>query len=192
MNNTAAQSQPQTATDADYPPEAALTAGEHNLGNTHALLSLLEYGDYECPACIRAEAPTQRLIEVGGSRMSFSFRHFPWVTLHSHALLAAEAAEAAAAQGKFWQMHHLLFAQRHGLGMPALTRYAKSIELDMIRFKAEMADRVYTQRIQEHLLAGEDSGVTKTPSYFLNGHQIDVSHGFEKLEDAVHAALTTH
>jgi len=191
VNNPVAHARSDYAEGIEH-PEAALAASEHSLGDIHARLSLLEYGDYECPACIRAEATTQRLIEAGGSRMRFIFRHYPWVELHSHALLAAEAAEAAAAQGEFWPMHHLLFTQSHGLALPALTRYAESIELDMIRFNADMADRVYTQRVQEHLLAGEQSGLKKTPCYFLNGHPIDVSGGLDKLEEAVHAALAGH
>jgi len=169
--------------------DKALAASEHSIGDIHARLTLLEYGDYECPACIRDEAQTQRLIEASGSSMCFIFRHYPWVELHSHAMLAAEAAEAAAAQGKFWPMHHLLFTQSHGLALPALKHYAESIELDMIRFNADMADRIYTQRVQEHLLAGERSGLKETPCYFLNGHSIDVSNGLDKLEDAVHAVL---
>ncbi len=122
--------------------------------------------------------------------MRFIFRHYLWVELHPNAQLAAEAAEAAAAQGKFWPMHHLLFKQSHGLALLALTRYAESIDLDMIRFKAEMADRMYTQRVQEHRRAGEQSGLKKTPCYFLNGNRVDVSGGVGQLEEAVQAALS--
>ncbi len=172
-------------------PEAALAAAEHVLGDAHASLTLIEYGDYECPACIRAEPLTQHLVEAFGKRMRFVFRHFPLMKVHLRAELAAEAAEAAAAQGKFWAMHHLLFSQPHHLALPALTAHAKSIGLDMIRFHAEMADRIYTQRIQEHRRAGEYCGVRATPAFFLNGRPVDVSFGFERLEDAIHVALRT-
>jgi protein-disulfide isomerase len=117
------------------------------------------------------------------------FRHFPLVEIHPHAELAAEAAEAAAAQGRFWPMHHLLFAQAHHLTPAALVGYAQSLGLDMNRFKAELADHIYTQRIQEHRRAGERSGLRATPTVFLDGKAVDVSFGFEKLESAVQAAL---
>jgi protein-disulfide isomerase len=171
------------------PPEAALAAADHVLGDAHAKLTLLEYGDYECPACIQAEPLTRHLVESLGNRLRFVFRHFPLVEVHPHAELAAEAAEAAAAQGRFWPMHHLLFTQTHHLALPALTGYAQAIGLDMVRFSAEMADRIYTQRVQEHRRAGQESGLRATPAFFLKGQAVDVSFGFEKLEEAVHAAL---
>ena len=170
-------------------PDVALAAADHMLGDLHAGLTLLEYGDYECPACIRAEPPTQQLVETFGKRLRFIFRHFPLVEVHPQAELAAEAAEAAAAQGKFWAMHHRLFSQPHQLTRAALATHAQSIGLDMNRFNAEMADRIYTQRIQAHRRAGEHSGVRTTPTYFLNGTVVAVSFGFEQLEEAIHAAL---
>ena len=109
--------------------------------------------------------------------------------VHPYAEAAAEAAEAAAAQGEFWAMHRLLFAQAHHLTPSALAGYAEAIGLDMTRFKAEMADHIYTQRVQEHRRAGERSGLRATPAIFLNGRPVDVSHGFDRLEAAVQAAL---
>ncbi len=169
--------------------EAALSADEHQLGRADATVTLVEYGDYECPSCIQAEPLMRHLLENTGGRLRFVFRHYPLVEVHPHAELAAEAAEAAAGQGKFWPMHHLLFAQEHHLEMPALTGYAQAIGLDMNRFKAEMADRIYTQRVQEHRRAGERRGLRATPSFFLNGEPIDVSFGFERVSQAVHGAL---
>ena len=172
-------------------PDTALAAADHALGDTHAGLTLLEYGDYECPACIQAEPLTQHLVEAFGKRLCFVFRHFPQLEVHPHAELAAEAAEAAAAQGRFWPMHHLLFRQPHQLTMASLATHAQSIGLDMNRYNAEMADRIYTQRVQEHRRAGERSGVRATPAFYLNGTLVDVSFGFEKLEEAIHTALHT-
>jgi protein-disulfide isomerase len=168
----------------------ALSGAEHSTGNAHAELTLLEYGDYECPACIQAEPATQHLMQTFGSRMRFIFRHCPMVEVHPHAELAADAAEAAAAQGQFWPMHHLLFTQPQHLKLPALTAYAQSIGLDMLRFKAEMADHIYTQRVQEHRRAAELSHIRATPAFFLNGEQVDVSFGLDKLEAAVLLALS--
>jgi protein-disulfide isomerase len=170
--------------------EAALAAADHVLGDEFATLTLVEYGDYECPFCVRAEPLTQQLIETSGTGLRFVFRHFPLVEMHPHAELAAEAAEAAAAQGQFWAMHHKLFTQTHHLSLPGLTACAESIGLDMNRFKGEMADRIYTQRVQEHRRAAVQSGVRTTPTYFLNGKVVDVSAGFDRLDQAVHAALT--
>jgi len=171
--------------------EAAWAAADHTLGDTHAGLTLLEYGDYECPACIQAAPLTKHLVEAFGKRLCFVYRHYPLIEVHPHAELAAEAAEAAAAQGQFWAMHRLLFSQPHHMALTALAAHAQSIGLDVIRFKAEMADRIYTQRVQEHRRAGEKSGIRATPSFFLNGTPVDVSFGLEKLEEAVHLALHT-
>ena len=171
------------------PSDPGLAAADHLRGNPQAGLTLLEYGDYECPSCIQAEPLTRHLVETFGKRLCFVFRHFPLMEVHPHAELAAEAAEAAAAQGQFWLMHHLLFTQTHHLALPALRGYAESISLDMIHFNAEMADRIYTQRVQQHRRAGERSGLRNTPAFFLNGTLVDVSFGLEKLEGAVHAAL---
>lgn len=175
--------------DAPAGPVVALTLADHSQGGEHTTVTLLEYGDYECPYCVRAEPLTRKLIEASGPRLRFVFRHLPLMELHAHAELAAEAAEAAAAQGQFWAMHHQLFTQGHHLALPVLTHCAESIGLDMIRFNAEMADRIYTQRVHEHRQAAEADDVHTTPSYLLNGQRIDVSHGFGPLEQAVAAAL---
>jgi len=169
--------------------EAGLTAADHMLGDADANLTLVEYGDYECTASHQAAPLTQHLVDSFGKRLRFIYRHFPLMEVHPHAELAAEAAEAAAAQGEFWAMHRLLFSHPQQLSLPALTAHAQSIGLDMNRFNGEMADRIYTQRIQEHRRAGERSGVHATPSFFLNGKPVDVSFGFDKLNEAIHAAL---
>jgi protein-disulfide isomerase len=180
-------------TDAAIPatPDTALAAADHVLGDKHARLTLLEYGDYECRACIRAEPMVRRLVETWHGQLCLVFRHFPLMEVHRSAELAAEAAEAAAAQGHFWPMHHLLFAQAHHLTSAALSGYAQSLGLDMIRFNAEMADRIYTQRIQEHRRAGAQSDLQATPAFFLNGRAVDISGGLDTLEAAVNAALST-
>ncbi|WP_295950750.1 thioredoxin domain-containing protein [Rhodoferax sp.] len=170
-------------------PDAGLSAADHVLGPPEARLTLVEYGDYECPACIQAEPLVRHLVDTEGHRLRFVFRHYPLVEVHPHAELAAEAAEAAAAQGKFWPMHHLLFAQRQHLDAAALAGYAETVGLDMLRYHGEMNDRIYTQRVQEHRRAGDRSGLRATPTFFLNDAVVDVSFGFEKLTEAVHTAL---
>jgi protein-disulfide isomerase len=157
-------------------PIIALTGADHSQGNSDAAITLVEYGDYECPACIQAEPLTQHLLETFGKRLRFVYRHYPLMEVHPHAELAAEAAEAAAAQGQFWAMHHLLFSSgvlhANHLKLPALTGYARAIGLDMHRFNGEMADRIYTQRVQEHRRAAVHSGIKTTPAFFLNGRVI--------------------
>ena len=170
-------------------PDTGLSSADHILGNPEALLTLVEYGDYECPACIRAEPLVRQLVDTEGHRLLFVFRHFPLVEVHPHAELAAEAAETAAAQGKFWPMHYLLFAQKQQLDTAALAGYAESIGLDMLRYHGEMNDRIYTQRVQEHRRAGDRSGLRTTPTFFLNDVVVDVSAGFDTLTEAVHAAF---
>lgn len=170
-------------------PESGLSAADHVLGHPDAQLTLVEYGDYECPASIHAEPHVRRLIETAGQRLRFVFRHYPMVELHPCSELAAEAAEAAAAQGKFWPMHHQLFDQKQLLAPAALAGYAESIGMDMLRYHGEMNDRIYTQRVQEHRRAGDRSGVRTVPTFFLNDAVVDVSLGIEKLTEAVHAAL---
>ena len=178
-----------TIEQSDAMTEAALTAADHSVGDAHASVTLLEYGDYSNPACILADPVTQHLIETFGERLRFVFRHFPLVEVHQHAGLAAQAAEAAAAQGKFWEMHQLLFSQQQQLNPATLVTYAQSIGLDMLRFNAEMADRIYRQRVQEHRRAGELCGVRSTPSFFLNGTPVDISLGLEKLDEAIRGAF---
>ena len=165
-----------------------LLASDHSTGSARAGLLLLEYGDYECPSCSEAEPVTRHLIEAFGGHLKFVYRHFP-LAEHHHAELAAEAAEAAAAQDKFWPMHHLLFTHSRHLEPHALTRYAEMAGLDMQRFGTAMTARTYRQRVQEHRLSGEQIGLHGSPSFFLNGKVVDVSFGLEHLEHAVRAAL---
>lgn len=174
-----------TPTSAVQDHEAGLTAADHMLGLEDAPFTLLEYGGYECPACAQAEPMTRHLVEAFGPQLCFVFRHLPLLELHPHAELAAEAAEAAAAQGKFWEMHRLLFSAPHHLTLPDLTKHAETIGLDMTRFHAEMADHIYTQRVQEHRRAAELSDVHTTPTFILNGKLVDISTGFDKLEAAL-------
>ena len=173
----------------DASPTTGLSAADHSTAARPGALLLLEYGDYECPSCREAEPVTRHLIEAFGNRLRFVFRHYPLVEVHPHAELAAEAAEAAAAQGKFWEMHHLLFTHSQHLDLEDLTRYAALASLDTRRFSAEMGDRIYTQRVQEHRRSGEQLALRASPTFFLDGKPIDVSFGLDHLEHAVRTAL---
>jgi protein-disulfide isomerase len=162
---------------------------DHVLGPSHARVTIVEFGDFECPNCKQVAPVVKLLLKHFGDRLRFAFRNFPLEEVHPHALAAAQAAECAGAQGKFWQMHDLLFEHQHSLKLPQLHGYAESLELDMVRFSAEMKDTVYLQRVREHQESGEASGVRATPTFFMNGRILDVSFGFAKLVEEVEKAL---
>jgi protein-disulfide isomerase len=162
---------------------------DHVEGPLHAPITLLEYGDFECPACEQAYGAVRILRTRYAKHMRFVFRHFPLREVHPHAEFAAEVAEAAGAQGKFWQMEALLFQNQAHLKPHALRQYAAALELDMIRYDAEMGDRIYLQRVQEQIASGQASGVRATPAFFLNGQPVDVSFGIERLGHALEALI---
>ena len=167
--------------------ELSLPVGgaDHILGPSQAAVTVVEYGDFECPNCKQAAPAVKLLLARFTGRVRFVYRHFPLEDVHPHALHAALAAEAAAGQGKFWQMHDLLFENQSHLKLPQLRRYAQQLELDMARYDAEMGGELYLQRVREHIESGERSGVRGTPGFFVNGVIQDVSFGMQKLFDVV-------
>ena len=167
----------------------AVDPRDHNLGASHAPVTVVEYGDFECPNCKQAAPAVKLLLERFPGRVRLVWRHFPLEEVHPHALHAALAAEAAAGQDKFWPMHDLLFENPHHLKLPQLRNYAERLELDMVRYDADMADTVYLQRVREDIEGGRASGVRGTPTFFLNGAVQDVSFGLQRLLDKVEAEL---
>jgi protein-disulfide isomerase len=162
---------------------------DHTLGASHAPLTLVEYGDFECPNCRQAAPAVKHLLERFPGRLRVVYRHFPLEEVHPHAFGAAVAAEAAAAQGKFWQMHDLLFGNQSHLKAQQLRGYAEKLELDMARYDYEVKDEVYWQRVREHMEGGARCGVRATPTFFINGRIHDVSFGLQHLAEGVEAAL---
>ena len=162
---------------------------DHHLGPSHAPVTLVEYGDFECPNCKQAAPAVKLLLQRFTGRVRFIYRHFPLEEVHPHALQAALASEVAAGQGKFWPMHDLLFDNQAHLKPPQLRRYAERLELDIVRYDADMADTVYLQRVREDIEGGSRSGVRATPTFFVNGMIADVSAGLQRLFDQVEAAL---
>jgi|SRR5579871_376029 protein-disulfide isomerase len=146
-----------------------LSAHDHIQGPADSGLVLLEYGDYECPYCGAAYPVVKELQKRMKGKMAFAFRNFPLANAHPHAELAAEAAEAAAAQGKFWEMHDLLYENQDALDPENLVEYATSLKLDVARFTKEMNERVYTSKVKDDFRSGVRSGVNGTPSFFING-----------------------
>jgi protein-disulfide isomerase len=166
-----------------------VTAVDHVLGVAHAPVTLVEYGDFECPNCKQAALAVKLLLARFTGRIRLGYRHFPLEDVHPHAMHAALAAEAAGRQGKFWQMHDLLFDNQQHLKLHQLRGYAEHLELDMARFNADMDDEIYLQRVREHVEGGNQSGVRATPTFFMNGIIQDVSFGLRALADGVESAL---
>ena len=176
---------PSNAISLAVPPEAT----DHLEGSLHARVTLVEYGDFECPSCKVAVTTPKLLLERFPNKVRFIFRHFPLQEAHPHALMAAEASEAAAAQGKFWQMHDVLFQNQAHLKDKDLYRYATNIGLDMARYTAEMDDRIYLQKVREHADGGRRSHIRATPTFFVDGIVQDISFGMKALHDAVASAV---
>ncbi len=168
---------------------APVTAVDHVLGASHAPVTIVEYGDFECPNCKQAAPGVRLLLQRYAGRIRFAYRHFPLEEVHPHALAAAEAAECAGSQGKFWEMHDLLFDNQAHLKPNHLHGYAERLELDMARYAAEMDEHVHLQRIREHIESGRASRVRSTPGFFVNGTIRDVSFGVQALFDATDSAL---
>ncbi|MEN3356002.1 MAG: hypothetical protein V7640_4160 [Betaproteobacteria bacterium] len=166
-----------------------VSTADHAIGPPRAAVTIVEYGDFECPNCKQAAPAVKLMLERFSGRIRFVYRHFPLEEVHPHALLAAEAAEGAAGQGRFWQMHDLLFENQQHLKRQQLLSYAERLELDMARYTAEIDDHVYLQRVREHIASGDASGVRATPTFFMDGKIQDVSFGLSTLERAIEAAL---
>ena len=164
-------------------------ATDHIQGVLSASVTLIEYGDYECPSCFQATVALKVIQPHFGDSLRYAFRHFPLREVHPHAELAAEAAEAAGAQGKFWPMHDLLFSMQHHLKEKHLQGYAAQLGLDMARYENEMKDHVYLQRVQEQLQSGQRLAIRSTPAFYVNGVFADVSFGLEHLHQAIERAL---
>ena len=167
----------------------AVNAQDHNLGPSHAAVTVVEYGDFECPNCKQAAPAVKLLLERFPGRVRLVWRHFPLEEVHPHALGAALASEAAAAQGKFWPMHDALFDDQRHMDASHLRRQAEKLELDLRRYDADMDDTVYLQRVREDIEGARTSGVRSTPTFFVNGEIHDVSFGLQGLFHSVEAAL---
>ncbi len=162
---------------------------DHSLGPLDAPVVLVEYGDYECTFCGRAHDIVNALRERLSNEVLYVYRHLPIRTIHSHAQRAAEAAEAAGAQGKFWEMHSKLFKHQRALEEQDLVRYAQEIGLDMERFQSDMDQHVYADRVREDFRSGIRSGVNGTPTFFVNGERYDRPWDLESLVDTIEKPL---
>ena len=154
---------------------------DHQQGPPDAPVTLVEYGDYECPYCGRAYPILKAIQERMAGRLRFVFRNFPITSNHPHAQHAAEAAEAADAQGRFWEMHDTLYENQHALKDADLVGYAATLGLDTERFEQDLTRHVFRERVREDFLSGLRSGVNGTPTFYINGVRYEESWDFDTL-----------
>lgn len=148
---------------------------DHSQGMDNASITLVEYGDYECPYCGQAYPIIKNIQKILGSQLRFVFRNFPISQIHPHALSAAEAAEAADSQHKFWIMHDYLYEHQDRLDDDDLVQYASTLGLDLDRFSKEVAEHTHAARVREDFMSGIRSGVNGTPTFYINDIRYDDS-----------------
>src|SRR5690348_1949188 len=162
-----------------------ITAEDHVQGASAARVTLVEYGDFECPYSREAVKTIEALQREFGDDLRFVFRHFPLAEKHPHAIQAAEAAEAAAAQGEFWSMYALLFARQWELEYRDLIDYAGRLGLDKASFGEALEAHRYFERVRADVATGRGRGVTGTPTFFINGHRQDGDDDLRALTSAI-------
>jgi protein-disulfide isomerase len=160
---------------------------DHIRGPASAAVTLVEYGDFECPHCGRAHYILNELLAEFADDVRLVFRHFPLAEVHPHAQRAAEASEAAGTQGQFWEMHDVLFENQDALDDESLGEYAQDLGLDLVTFLRDLNAGVHTDRVREDFMSGVRSGVNGTPTFFINGRRHDGPWDLESLAAAIEA-----
>jgi protein-disulfide isomerase len=148
---------------------------DHALGPASAAVTLIEFGDYQCPFCADAYPMLKRIIEAMGPQLRFVFRHMVLIEVHPFAQFAAEAAEAAGLQGKFWEMHDAIYEHQTELGSDLVNKLGRLLQLDLTRFSADLEARRGRARVKNDFMGGMRSGVAGTPTFFINGERYDGS-----------------
>jgi protein-disulfide isomerase len=166
----------------------AVNAEDHIQGDPAALCSLVEYGDYECPHCGAAYPIVKKLQKHFGKRLSFVFRNFPLAQIHPWAEPAAEVAEFAGANSKFWEMHDLLFENQESLGDALFLKLADKLHLSTSQLQTAIANQTYRNRVRADFAGGARSGVNGTPTFFINGRRHDGPFDFDSLSEAIESA----
>ena len=164
---------------------APVVPTDHRRGAPRPTITVIEYGDFESPLCRAAEPAVRMILAAHPRTVQLVYRHFPLEPDHTLALMAAEASEAAAAQGKFWEMHDALMQQEAKLGRAALERVARELGLDMTLFCGALNDEIYRQRIREQQAGAVRSHLRESPGFFVNGAVCDVSGGMHELATVV-------
>jgi protein-disulfide isomerase len=161
------------------------TERDHVRGSLDAPVVIVEYGDYECPHCGRAYWVIKKLLEQLGGQIAVVFRNFPITETHPRAESVAEALEAAGGQGRFWEMHDWFYEHQHQLEGLDLERHARVIGLDVELWRNDLRERAYRDRVHEDLESGRESGVTGTPTFFMNGVRYQGDYDFESMLSAI-------
>jgi protein-disulfide isomerase len=162
---------------------------DHMNGNPDSKIILVEFGDFQCPHCRAAYPILKKMEGIYKDRMNFVFRHFPLAELHPYAQAAAVASEAASNQGKFWQMHDLIFENQPSLGLEMLLQLAESLKLNMKTFQHDFKDPKLMKKVEENFESGIISGVNGTPSFYINGAKYNESYDFTSLSHAIDQVL---
>ncbi len=168
-----------------------ITAEDHAQGPERADVTLVEYGDYECPHCGRAYPIVQQVQKQFGKRLRLVFRNFPLSEMHPHAEAAAEVAEFADAQGQFWEMHDRLFENQGRLGEALFFDLGEELKLSTTAMRQALEEATFEARVRADFKGGVRSGVNGTPTFFINGHRHDSSFDFETLVSAIRQAMVT-
>jgi protein-disulfide isomerase len=161
---------------------------DHAQGTDDAAVTLVEYGDYECPHCGRAHPIVKRLQQHFGNSLRFVYRNFPLSEIHPLAEAAAEAAEFGAAHGKFWEMHDGIFEHQSRLSPELLVELAKKNGLDPESLREALSKGTFRDRVKSDFRSGVRSGVNGTPTFFINGHRLDAAYDYQSLLDAIESA----
>jgi protein-disulfide isomerase len=170
----------------------AVTESDHIQGDLAAEISLVEYGDYQCPHCKMAYPIVKRLQKHYGKRLSFVFRDFPLSQMHLWAESAAEVAEFAGAHGKYWEMHDLVFENQQNLGNALFLELTESLDLSPWDLQTALAEQIYRARVRADFTGGVRSGVNGTPTFFVNGQRHDGTYDFESLSEAIENIARVH
>jgi protein-disulfide isomerase len=163
---------------------------DHIRGSDDAPVTLVEYGDFECSYCGQAESVIRELLAEQGDDVRYVWRHLPLNDVHPNAQVASEASEAAADQGKFWEMHDMLLANQDNLTARDMIRYAEELVLDVERFRDDLARRAHAERVSEDVASADESDVSGTPTFFINGRRHYGVYDVNTLTQAVQTAKT--
>lgn len=165
-----------------------VTLTDHIQGSPRAPVTMVEYGDYECPFCGLAHPIVKRVQKHFGKQLRFAFRHFPLAQVHPHAQSAAETAEFAGAHGRFWQMHDGLYENQDSLGVPLFVALAAALDLSELGLRTALENGTYAPKVRSDFIGGVRSGVNGTPTFFIDGGRHDGSLDFADLITAIKAA----
>jgi protein-disulfide isomerase len=175
-----------------FPPNLTMPVSErdHTSGPANAPVTLVEYGDYQCPYCGAATPIVDQIRRALGDELRFVFRNFPLTEVHPHAEHAAEIAEAAGAHNKFWQMHDMLYAHQDALDDQHLAEYASLLGVPATEVRGALAQHSYLNRVREDFMSGIRSGVNGTPTFFVNGVRHDGGYDHDALLTAIENAAS--